>query len=144
MEQEDREQLLEVRKRAITNGKLADNMKAFIAKQFLMYAESGIPCPPKLMESFLNMAMRLEDRHAAMFALSKREQALLEAQYARVDLEYLRLEAAQPAPATEQGGSNFIEALNETAADIWSEAETPDGKEGNNEHVDIGDSETGD
>jgi phage terminase small subunit len=60
---------------------------------------------------------------------------------ARLELEQLRIEATQPPPASEQGGSNFIEALNTAAADVWNES---DEKESNDEHNDKRDSEAGD
>jgi hypothetical protein len=128
MEQEDREQLLEARKRAVNNGKIADTIKAAVVKSFLAYVESGKEIPPKLMESFLNISMRLEDRHTTMFGLSKHEQSQLELQYARLDVELVRLEAAQPPPASEQGGSNLIEALNIKALEVWGEADQTDRK----------------
>ena len=62
------------------------------------------------------MPMRLEGRHAEMFALSKYDQAELALQHGRLDLEFARLKATQPPPATEDRGSNLIEALNANAA----------------------------
>jgi hypothetical protein len=72
--------------------------------------------------------------HKDLYALTAFEQADAEIQYARLDVEIARLEASQPAAATEQGGSNFIEALNANAADFFPQ-HTETGKEGKDEHV---------
>jgi hypothetical protein len=122
MEQEDRAQLLEARKRAINYGKLSDKLMAAVTKSFLAYIEKGEPIPMKMWETLLDLSLRLADSHADMFALSKRDQAEIDLQHGRLNLEIARLESAQSGPVTEQGGSNIIEALNANAADFFPKA----------------------
>jgi hypothetical protein len=64
-------------------------------------------------------------------------------QYAKLDIELLRLEALQPLSADEQGGSNLIEALNANAADFFPEYIETNEKESKDEPVDKDDSKTG-
>jgi hypothetical protein len=97
-EKEDREQRLEARRRAIESGKLYDVIMAALMKYITSYVESGEPIPMEMWEPLLNIALMLEDRHTAMFALSMKEQADIDLQYERLDPEYARLEASQSPP----------------------------------------------
>jgi len=123
MAQEDRAQLLEARKRAINYGKLADDIfKA--QKNYILYLSAKDPATFTRgeVDALMKMGDTLYRDHRDMFSLTAQEQAELELQHERLNLEIARLEAAQPTPATEQGGSNFIEALNANAADFFPKA----------------------
>jgi hypothetical protein len=41
----------------------------------------------------------------------------------RLELEYLKLEAAQQVAQTGNVGTNFLDALSETATEVWPEPE---------------------
>ena len=93
-----------------------------IQANYILYISSKNPAT--LTQAELNFIARIGEttyRHQKdMFALTAQEQLQADIQNNRIDLEYLRLEASQSAPAAEQGGgSNFIEALNANAADFF-------------------------
>jgi hypothetical protein len=119
MEQEDREQATVVRKWVKNVGKAAADSLAMANKDLEAYAKKGKATKLVNAERLIKISTMLHDRQRAMHTLSVHEQAQLELQHARLDLEYTRLEASLPPPTGEESGNALIEALNAKAADFF-------------------------
>ena len=120
IELENTAQRNEVRKRAINKGILHE--KAYRAKvKYISYLAAKDP--DELSRAEVAILMKAESDlyrdHRDMFALTAHEQAQADIQNARIDVELLRLEAAQAVPSDGQGGSNFIAALEKAASYAW-------------------------
>ena len=83
---------------------------------------------------YIQLGLKLaEARRAAL--------TIPEVQARRLDLAYLKLEATQADPPSEQGGSNLIEALSATLTETRNVTELPNAKESEDEPVNKDDSE---
>lgn len=121
--EEDKVQRNEARKRAIRSGKVGDNALNLAVRKIMSLAEAK-PEEISLKNALelARLARELQRDHREMFALTAAEQARDDNDNARIDLEYDKLIAAQPAPIEEESGSNFIEALNANVADFFPNA----------------------
>lgn len=79
----------------------------------------------------LMLSMQMADKSKSVLVQPEREAVEIEVAKRRLQLEYLRLEAANPATAPDESGSNFAEALHEAADDVWADYEEKTGREGN-------------
>lgn len=129
--EENKAQLGEARKRAINRGKLYDHVYKAQAG-YILYLSEKNPSTLTIQEAeyLMKFGNTLYRDHKEMFALDAQEESQNKMSKARVDLEFMKLEAQQVDPPTE-GGTNFEEALRATVPDVW-EAERPDGEEDSN------------
>lgn len=81
----------------------------------------------------LMLSMQMADKSKSVLVQSEREAVEIEVAKRRLELEYLRLEAQNPAIAPEDSGSNFEEALRDAVDDVWSEYEQEPGQEGDDD-----------
>jgi hypothetical protein len=81
----------------------------------------------------LMLSMQMADKSKSVLVQSEREAVEIEVAKRRLELEYLRLEAQNPATAPEDSGSNFEEALRDAVDDVWSEYEKEPGQEGDDD-----------